>query len=298
MRVEEISRILEDGSVFVDVGPMRMRIHVWKGNHADSDLALDGAEKAYSLLQELGAHKETVTRNIPEVRTYPAHPGVVSRMIESVRSMDDPTMTPLAAVAGTVADEVADYIRGLASVSKVMVNNGGDIAVRLREGAEARIGVQENLSRSEFTHLLTLHGSHHVGGIATSGMGGRSFTRGIASAVTVAASNASTADAAATLVANAVDVSSPNIKRVRAEEIYPDTDIPGRLVTVSVGPLSGEAVEKALTAGMESAERLRTRGLIKGALLALKGVVKVSEELRPLLRPRNCNSQIGNGKQT
>lgn len=285
MRIEEISCILEDGSVFVDVGPMRMRIHVWRGEHADSELALAGAEKAYSLLQELGTYKETVTRNIPEVRTDPAHPGVVNRMIESVRSMDDSTMTPLAAVAGTVADEVADYILELAPVSKVMVNNGGDIAVRLQEGIEARIGVQEDLSRSEITHLLTLQGSHQIGGIATSGMGGRSFTRGIASAVTVAASNASTADAAATLIANAVDVSSPNIKRVMSEEIYPDTDIPGRLVTASVGALSGEEVRRALTEGMESAERLRKRGLIKGALLALKGVVKVSEDLRPLLRP-------------
>lgn len=283
--VEGISNILSDGSIYVDVGPVQMRVHVWQGERPRTDLARAGADKAYYLLEELSEHRGAITSNILVVNPDPAYPRVVNRMIESVRKTGDASMTPLAAVAGTVADEVADFICGLEPVTKVVVNNGGDIAIRLQEGASVRIGVQEDLSRSEFSNVLVVDGSHGIRGVATSGMGGRSFTKGIASAVTIAAPSGSLADAAATLIGNAVNVLSPNIKKVRAEEIDPDTDIPGHLVTVSVGELSDREVERALASGMEMAGELRRRGLIAGAILALKGAIVISSELRPMVHP-------------
>ncbi len=75
-------------------------------------------------------------------------------------------------------------------------------------------------------------------GVTTSGVGGRSLTRGIASAVTVLAANASVADAAATAIANACFVEDDRIIQVPAEKIDPNTDLTGIRVTTEVGPLS------------------------------------------------------------
>ena len=63
-------------------------------------------------------------------------------------------------------------------------------------------------------------------GIATSGRHGRSFSLGIADAVTVLARTASQADAAATVIANAVDLPGhPAIVRCPAQDLQPDSDL-------------------------------------------------------------------------
>jgi uncharacterized protein len=63
-----------------------------------------------------------------------------------------------------------------------------------------------------------------VRGIATSGWRGRSFSRGIADSVTVLAKTAAMADAAATVIANAVNVVHPGIVRRPACDIRDDSD--------------------------------------------------------------------------
>ena len=55
--------------------------------------------------------------------------------------------------------------------------------------------------------------------------------------MTVLARDAATADVAATLVANAVDIDSPAIRRRPARELDPDSDLRDLPVTVSVGAL-------------------------------------------------------------
>ena len=100
-----------------------------------------------------------------------------------------------------------------------------------------------------------------VRGVATSGRHGRSFTLGIADAVTVLAADAATADAAATLLANAVDLPGhPAIDRTPAVELAPDSDLGDRLVTVGVGHLADEEIEAALAAGHAAAEAMRRAG--------------------------------------
>jgi hypothetical protein len=118
--------------------------------------------------------------------------------------------------------------------------------------------------------VCILHGDG-VGGIATSGARGRSFSLGIADSVTVLAASAATADAAATLVANAVDVDHPAILRRPASELDPDSDLGDRLVTVSVGELPRGVVLAALEAGRKRAADYLARGLIVDAALTLQG---------------------------
>ncbi|WP_245584721.1 hypothetical protein [Salipiger mucosus] len=108
--------------------------------------------------------------------------------------------------------------------------------------------------------------------MATSGRHGRSHSLGIADAVTVLARDAARADAAATLIANAVDLPGhPSVTRVPAEELSPDSDLGPRLVTTDLGPLTASEIDRALAAGLSLAEDYRARGLIHAACLALSG---------------------------
>jgi hypothetical protein len=123
---------------------------------------------------------------------------------------------------------------------------------------------------------LALDAAMPVRGLATSGRackgsGGRSFSFGIADAVTVLARDAAAADAAATIVANAVDLPGhPAIGRAPAADIDPDSDLGDRLVTVDVGPLAAGEARAALATGMARAAALQRAGLIYGAVLVLR----------------------------
>ena len=90
-------------------------------------------------------------------------------------------------------------------------------------------------------------------GVATSGWQGRSHSLGIADAVTVLARCAAVADAAATLIANAVDVDHPGIRREPARVLDEDSDLGDRPVTVAVPALDPETIDAALDAGAHDA---------------------------------------------
>jgi hypothetical protein len=113
-------------------------------------------------------------------------------------------------------------------------------------------------------------------GIATSGRHGRSFSLGIADAVTALARTASQADAAATIIANAVDLPGHSaITRCPANELQPDSDLGARLVTQHVGALREGEIDDALRAGVDRAQQLLSAGLIEGAALRLLGETAV-----------------------
>ena len=112
-------------------------------------------------------------------------------------------------------------------------------------------------------------------GIATSGWRGRSFSRGIADSVTVLAENAAMADAAATMIANAVNVDNHGIKRVRACDIQAESDLGLLLVTRDVPALDRKAIDFALDAGAHAARHYLHQGLIERAALRLQGQVRL-----------------------
>ena len=199
---------------------------------------------------------------------------VARRMVEACRPFAGVFVTPMAAVAGAVADELLAYMTAAAPLERAFVNDGGDIAVLITEGRALDIGVAGDFSRGSAPLLngsLRLDAGSGVGGIATSGARGRSFSLGIADAVTTLARDAATADVAATLIANAVNIDSPAIVRRRARDLDPDSDLRDLPVTVSVGPLSSAEVDTALARGLERAADFRRRGLIADACLMLAG---------------------------
>src|SRR5205823_7893425 len=181
-------------------------------------------------------------------------------------------ITPMAAVAGSVAEEILAAMLRAAPLNRAYVNNGGDIALHLDNGEQFAVGLMDRPDRHGLMRTITIEADDAVRGVATSGRHGRSFSLGIADAVTVLARNASQADAAATIIANAVDLPGhPAIVRMPAKELQPDSDLGARLVTREVGALSESEIEQALETGADCARRLLAAGLIEGAALRLEG---------------------------
>ncbi len=200
--------------------------------------------------------------------------GVIARrMWLACRPHHAPFITPMAAVAGAVAHEIVACC-ARAGLVRAWVNNGGDIALHLTPGATVKVGLLADLARFDPDDVtirldadFTVTADMPVRGIATSGWRGRSFSLGIADSVTVLARSAAMADAAATVIANAVNVDDPRILRRPANALKDDSDLGDIRVTVDVPPLGPEQVRAALQAGALRARALQREGLIHSAVL-------------------------------
>ena len=191
----------------------------------------------------------------------------------------DTFITPMAAVAGSVADEVLAAMLRAAPVDRAFVNDGGDIALHCAPGHSFTIGLIDRPDRPGLFGRAEVGQGDGVGGIATSGWRGRSFSRGIADSVTILARSAAAADAAATMVANAVELPGhPAVRRAPADAIHHDSDLGPRLVTRDVGPLAAAEIDEALDRGVACADDLVARGLILGAALQLQGRVRTVDD--------------------
>ena len=189
-------------------------------------------------------------------------------------------ITPMAAVAGAVAEEILAAMTAVADLSRAYVNDGGDVALHIGSGEQFVIGMVDLPDRptllGSMFGSMTLDSNQPVRGIATSGWRGRSFSLGIADAATILAKTAAMADAAATIVANAVDLPGhPAISHIAARELSPDSDLGDRLVTTAVGELTSAEVDRALARGSACAETLIVLGLIDAAALNLQGTTRV-----------------------
>jgi uncharacterized protein len=253
-------------------GPIDVVLRAW-GAEVEVRRAQEAVVARFeTVLAELAGELNELRRPIAD---KPRVEGPVARrMVAAVRPFAPEFITPMAAVAGSVADELLAAMLAAAVLEKAFVNDGGDIAIHLTPGERLSVGIAGDFSGGAVPALngaVMLRAEDRIGGIATSGFNGRSFTLGIADSVTVVAASAAAADAAATIVANAVDLDSPAIERRPASALDPDSDLGDRLVTSAVGPLSEAEIWQALTNGRSSAERLIARGLIRGAALMLWG---------------------------
>lgn len=186
-------------------------------------------------------------------------------------------ITPMAAVAGAVADEALATLCRAGPLRRAFVNNGGDIAIHLSPGHHFQLGLVDRPDRPSLFARTTVTQGDGIGGVATSGWRGRSFSLGIADAVTICAATAAQADAAATVVANAVDLPGhPAVHRQPADTLQPDSDLGGMPVTRDVGPLPPEDIARAIAAGLARADGLVQAGLISAAALHCQGQTRVT----------------------
>jgi len=257
-----------------------MTISAWRDALPDENSAEAGAKTALHLLQVLSEYLPFARKSIEQLNLIklPHIPQVLQRMIHAVAQLNQADVTPMAAVAGAFSDMVKEKVIS-EGADRVIVNNGGDIAFcRGRAKQPVRIGMVADLARGNVTHVVDMPDSSdlsHIEGVATSGFGGRSLTKGIASAVTCFAQSSALADAAATAAANAATCDHPGIERCPAEKIDALTDIQGHMVTCRIGELSPLAISQALAGAIEHAQLLYNREMIAAAIVFIQNQVGI-----------------------
>ncbi|MER9416319.1 UPF0280 family protein [Mesorhizobium sp. M0306] len=261
------------------------RLHL---NHGPIDLIVEAfgeASECRAAYRQAVARFQTIlpelVEELPELRCPAASrprafAGPTARRMEAaVVPLAKQFITPMAAVAGSVADEVLGALLAGRRLDRAYVNNGGDSAIHLCNGQSITLAIAG--TGHGLADRLTIRAEDGIRGVATSGWRGRSFSLGIADAVTVLARTGAEADGAATLIANAVDLPGhPAVRRVQARDLAPDSDLGDRLVTQGVGPLSAAEIAIALEGGFAVAEEFRRRGLIAAAALFLGDQVRIA----------------------
>lgn len=257
----------------------------WHFQHGPIDLIVqaqgeeacvrEGMEQAWRRFQQVLGELVGELHALRQALPGPTVEGAIAqRMVSACMPFSAHFITPMAAVAGAVAEDVLLTLRA-PGITRAYVNNGGDIALHLGPGTRFRVGLCTDRTRKQWK-ASALDGdfaitfASPVRGVATSGWRGRSLSLGIADSVTVLAATAAQADAAATMIANAVNVDSGAVTRRPANSVKDDTDLGDRLVTVSVGALSNAEIEEALHAGRERAQEILSAGHIHAALLTLQ----------------------------
>ncbi len=273
-----IFQALSDGRAHLSHGPIDLVI----GAEGDSARIAAAIDRAWD---RFGRILEELVDELPQLRAPGAQgthfaSSIAVRMQRAIEPFTPEVfVTPMAAVAGAVADEIRDCLLAQGGLDKVHVNNGGDIALHLDGKKTLSVGLVPDLivdnGQVALQGTVTVGARDGIGGIATSGRHGRSLSLGIADAVTVLAETAARADAAATLIANAVDVDSPRVERAPAQELDPDSDLGGRPVTINVGELTAQERRIALDQGEKAARAYVSADVIRAAALHLDGDVRL-----------------------
>jgi ApbE superfamily uncharacterized protein (UPF0280 family) len=261
--------LLPGGRLHFHDGPIDLIIEAFGTRNAINHAYQAASVRFITVLDEL-------CQELPLLRQHPvdAPKGQIPRSMYAavLPYAQDHFITPMAAVAGAVAEEVLRSMTAAANLTRAYVNNGGDIALHLAPGESFTTGMINRPDQPALFGTATIHYHEPIRGIATSGWRGRSFSLGIADAVTVLAATAAQADAATTIIANAVDLPNhPAVTRVPANSLAPDSDLGSRPVTQAVGQLTAEEIAVALGAGAIVAHQLIVRGLIHSAALNLSG---------------------------
>lgn len=257
-------------------GPIDLICEAW----GEEDAVAAGYQRA---VQRFGLVLPELVAELPALRAehQALTGGLARKMAAAVAPFRPAFITPMAAVAGAVAEEILAELAG-PGVRRAYVNNGGDIALHLGPGEALVCAMAQG-------GAVRIADSMPVRGIATSGWRGRSWSLGIADAVTVLARTAAMADAAATMIANAVDLPGHGgIQRRPAVEMQAESDLGARLVTVGVGPLAPVEVDRALQAGLAAARAFAGRGLIEGAALFLQGSVMTHGQMSLMKEPEHA----------
>jgi hypothetical protein len=262
-------RRFADGRLHLQDGPIDLIIEAFGETSAVEDAYAAAWGRFTTILDELCTELPLLRA---DPRVVPAPRGAVARRMAAAVAPFRARrfLTPMAAVAGAVAEEVIEAMTTGRPLARAYANNGGDIALHLAPGETFSIGMVDRPDRPSLFGRATIGAADGVRGATTSGWRGRSFSLGVADAVTVLAASAALADAAATLIANAVDIPGhPAIQRTPACDLDPQNDLGERRVTVAVGVLAADEIDHALAFGVAEAEFWRELGLIEAAALRL-----------------------------
>ncbi|MFZ1892842.1 MAG: UPF0280 family protein [Rhodoplanes sp.] len=276
MRQPQIALLADGRRLHLQDGPIDLVIEAFGAEDAVAAAYAAATQRFTGLLDELVAELPVLRSRARGDGT--ALTGVVARRMYAAVApfADECFVTPMAAVAGAVADEILQAMERAAPLARAYVNNGGDIALHLERGKSFTLGLVDRPDQPSLFARAKIAAQDPSRGVATSGWRGRSFSLGIADAVTILAATAAQADAAATIVANAVDLPGhPAVERAPAASIAADNDLGDILVTRAVGALMREEVGEAIERGLVRARALHDRGLIHAAAIHLQGETRV-----------------------
>ena len=279
--------VLENGFLHMNHGPIDLILQI----EGAADAVARGRQRAWdrfqTILDELVGEIGLLRSGEP--REWQRLTGPVARKMAAAVSGVDTFITPMAAVAGAVADEILTAFSAEKQITRAFINNGGDIAIHLSPGEICSVAVVANPDTVETAGTFSITANQNIGGVATSGWRGRSQSLGICDAATVLGRTSAEADAMATLVANAVDLPGHRkVTRKPACDVKTDSDLLDRLVTVGVDELTPGEVAEALDRGVREAQRLKAAGRLRAAVLCLAGDVRVvNEDLLLQMRPKD-----------
>jgi uncharacterized protein len=255
--------------MYLEIGPVSLVIQGEKDGSIYKFKRKRLIEKVGSILNEIREKLPVLKQKACKIKNTKHISGVPKKMIDAVKAIDEVSLTPMAAVAGSVADTLKDFLKS-EGPDLVSVNNGGDISVFNRIGKELNIhigSIRSNENSHRFLRIDLLKDY----GIATSGFGGRSFTLGLADSVTVIAGTGAIADAAATFICNCTNTQSDQVIRQKASEVDPLTDIPDELVTLSINQLNLDDIIISLENGLAVATNLKDNKYIYDTVITLQG---------------------------
>ena len=294
---------MADNRLHLQHGPIDIIAHVDAPEEVRKRLYTSASNRFSTVLVELVAEMDLLkhpwSADLPDPKG-----GIAQKMCFAVRGSGI-FVTPMAAVAGAVADEVLEAMLYeaknhdlcLEEIQRMYVNNGGDIAFWLNAGESFSIGVVDNPGIPELNAKVSLANESPVRGIATSGWRGRSMSLGIADAVTVLAKSAADADVAATLIANEVNVDFPGIEKRPASEVKDESDLRMIPVTVHVPDLPEDKISTALERGANTARKFIKAGKITAAYLSLqKQTLVIDNNLAAVVN--SCHSRESGNPET
>lgn len=226
-------------------------------------------QKVKSILGEIRECLPVLKQKAYKIKNTKHMPDVPRKMVEAVKVIDESSLTPMAAVAGSVADAIKEFLKN-EGLDLISVNNGGDISIFNKKGRGLKIDIGDILTGKSSPYMLNIEQLIDFG-LATSGFGGRSFTLGLADSVTVIAATGAVADAAATFICNCTNTESDQVVRQKAAEVDPLTDIPDDNVTISIGQLNERDIFNALENGLIIAANIKNKKHIYDAIVKFRG---------------------------
>src|SRR5665648_594374 len=146
-------KVLSEDRVFLNCGPVQMTLMARAQGLVMTAQLQEAAAYGIKILSELAE----VPKQVRDVLTISEQnlsdlPLSLRLMGEAVLEIGDLTLTPMAAVAGTFADLVGDWLVEKGA-SKVMINNGGDIAIRLFGKEKTKLGLTPSIESSGYSHI-------------------------------------------------------------------------------------------------------------------------------------------------
>jgi ApbE superfamily uncharacterized protein (UPF0280 family) len=255
--------------VFIEIGPASLVVSGEKDGilYAFDRCKLE--EKIRSILGQIREHLPVLKQKAYRIKNTKHMPDVPKKMVEAVKAIDEASLTPMAAVAGSVSDALKEFLKS-EGLDLVSVNNGGDISIFNKKGRCLRIDIGDIHTGESSPYMLNIEQLIDYG-LATSGFGGRSFTLGLADIVTVIAATGAVADAAATFICNCTNIDSDQVIRQKASEIDPLTDIPDDNVTMRIGQLNYIDKMQALENGLLKATNIKQQKTIYDAIIKFQG---------------------------